>query len=590
MPDNVVQQVRDRLDIAEVVSSYIKLEKTGINLRAPCPFHSEKKPSFFVSPARQSFKCFGCGKAGSIFDFVMEIEGVEFGDALRILAKRAGVQMQSFNPQLKTKRQRLYEIAEIACKFFEKQLQASQRGKTVKQYLLKRGLTDASIKQWRLGYAPEQWRALSDFLVSRGYQRQEIVEAGLAVKSDKSPTPYDRFRGRIIFPIFDLHSQVIGFGGRVLEGNEDTAKYLNTPNSLLYDKSKVLYGLNFAKVEMRKKDACILTEGYTDVIMSHQAGFINTVASSGTALTSFQLQILKRYTLNLLTAFDMDTAGGLATKRGIDLAQQADFEVKVISMPKDKDPADVIFESSAKWQKLIDKAQDIMTFYFEDALGKHDKNNPQGKKEIAKLLLPAIKKIPNHILQSHWAQKLSGALKVSEKAILDELKKVARVAQKRRGTRSDVAASQPPRAITAKPRRALLEERILTLILGNPKHLACISADNLNYFSDNFKEILTFCKKLKFSDTENFRQELDKLEKKREPIRTILQNCSFSPTLDSIDSPEQEIKICLASLRTLSCQDRLEALSLEIKRAEQDKDSEKLKQLMKQFNQLAKLQ
>mgnify|MGYP000448038135 FL=1 len=409
-----IQEIKDRLDIVEVVGSYIKLQKTGQNYRALCPFHSEKKPSFFVSPARQIFKCFGCGASGDIFKFIMLIEGVEFGDALRILARRAGVELKPYRPELKTKRSRMYEICELSCRFFEKQLEESSVGKRAKEYLLKRGVTEESIKKWRLGYAPNTWQGLSDFLVGKGYKRGEVVEAGLAIESEKSQMPYDRFRGRIIFPIFDLNSQVVGFAGRVFEkvqNEEEIAKYINIPNTLLYDKSRVLYGLNFAKMKIREKDACILTEGYMDVILAHQAGFENTVATSGTALTPYQLKILKRYTNNLLTAFDMDVAGDMATKRGIDLAQKEDFNVKVITMPKESDPADIIAQNPKTWASLINKAKEIMNFYFESALSAFDKESPEGKKEIAKLLLPKIKVISNKILQSHWIQKLAEALK-----------------------------------------------------------------------------------------------------------------------------------------------------------------------------------
>ena len=214
MADTTVQQIKDRLDIVEVVSSYLKLEKTGINWRARCPFHQEKGPSFFVSPSRQMFKCFGCGVSGSIFDFVMKIEGIEFPDALKILAKRAGVELREYHPQDQTERTRLLDICELAAKFFEKQLQETVSGKKCQEYLLKRGLLPQTIKKWRLGYAVDQWRALGDFLVSRGFTREEIVRAGLAVEQEKSQSPYDRFRARIMFPIFDINGQVIGFGAR----------------------------------------------------------------------------------------------------------------------------------------------------------------------------------------------------------------------------------------------------------------------------------------------------------------------------------------------------------------------------------------
>src|SRR4030043_118179 len=355
MISSPIDEIKSRLDIVEVISSYIKLNKAGANFRAVCPFHSEKKPSFFVSPARQIWHCFGCGKGGDMFGFVKEIEGVEFGDALRILANKAGVELRRQSPEyvkLKSERQKLYEICELATKFFEKQLEESKTGKEAKEYLLKRGVKEESFKKWRIGYAPDVWQGLSDFLDSRGYTKEEIEKAGLGLSSEKGSF-YDRFRGRIIFPVFDLNSQVIGFGGRVFKEKDkmEIAKKVNTPQTAIYDKSRILYGLDKAKVEIRKKDVCILVEGYVDLIMVSQAGFENVVATSGTALTPLQLKTLKRYSDNLLTAFDMDVAGEAATKRGIDLAQLHGFDVKVIVLPEGLDPADLVLKDVKAWEE-----------------------------------------------------------------------------------------------------------------------------------------------------------------------------------------------------------------------------------------------
>src|SRR4030043_2178196 len=355
MISSPIDEIKSRLDIVEVISSYIKLQKAGANYRAVCPFHSEKKPSFFVSPARQIWHCFGCSKGGDMFGFVKEIEGVEFGDALRILAQRAGVELKRQTKEYKefqTERERLYEICDLATRFFEKQLAESKTGKEAKQYLLDRGITKESLEKWRVGYAPDVWQGLADFLSSRNYSQEEIKKAGVGLSSEKGSF-YDRFRGRIIFPIFDLNSQVVGFGGRVFKEKDkkEIAKYVNTPQTILYDKSRILYGLDKAKVEIRKKDFCILVEGYVDLIMVFQAGFENAVATSGTALTPLQLKTLKRYSDNLLTAFDMDVAGEAATKRGIDLAQIHGFNVKVIVLPEGMDPADLVLKDVKAWEE-----------------------------------------------------------------------------------------------------------------------------------------------------------------------------------------------------------------------------------------------
>ena len=592
MEDSIVQQIKDRLDIVEVIGSYIKLQKTGVNYRALCPFHSEKKPSFFVSPTRQMFKCFGCGEGGSVFDFIMKIEGIEFGDALRILARRAGVELKPYRPELKTKRSRMYEICELACQFFEKQLAASSRGKQAKEYLVGRGLTQDSITKWRLGYAPATWQGLSDFLVGKGFRREEVVQAGLAVESEKSQMPYDRFRGRIIFPIFDLNSQVIGFGGRIFEkltgedsavSGDETAKYINTPNTLLYDKSKVLYGLNFAKIDIRKKDCCILTEGYTDVILAHQAGFTNTIATSGTALTPYQLKVLKRYTSNLLTAFDMDTAGDLATMRGIDLAQKADFDVRVINMPKGSDPADILSQNPQKWENLVNRAKEIISFYFEKAFSKFDQETSQGKKAIAKFLLPKIGQIPNRILQSHWIQKLADSLRVSEQAVVEELKKLTK---KEEAPELEEPVGLPERK--PKTRKEILEEKIVSLILSCPENLKHFEKDYLEFFSPKMKIVLKHLKEKNPQNKKEMEKIIEKLQKTDQELKNLLEELSLRAEIEEEENPEQEIKLCLASLRDNTLQLTLTQISSEIKKAEEEKNEKKLRELIQKFNQIIK--
>ena len=583
MNQNPIEEIKSRLDIVEVIGSYIKLQKTGINYRALCPFHSEKKPSFFVSPSRQIFKCFGCGEFGNIFNFVMKIEGLEFGDALRILAKRAGVELRKQDPKLETERKRLYEITELACRFFERQLKESKAGLKVKEYLLKREINEKSIKKWRLGYSPNTWRGLSDFLVSKGYEREEIVKAGLAVKKEPEGvhSTYDRFRGRIIFPVFDLNSQVIGFGGRVFEKapdpklktkDEEVAKYINTPNTLLYDKSWVLYGLNSARIEVRRNDACILVEGYTDVILSHQAGFQNTVSTSGTALTPFQLKILKRYSQNLITAFDMDIAGDSATRRGIDLAQKEDFQIKVITMLPGNDPADIISQDPKKWEKLINSSKSILDFYFESAFSKFDENSAEGKKGISKTLLTVIAKIPNKILQSHWLQELSRKLKVSEESVLEELRKV--LSKSGREYEKSPVTEEDKTLEKEKTRKEILEEEILSLLLKLPNELESFDKNYLSLLSPKTRKVLTFLEKKKSKVPPEMKELLDVLTLKSE-IEEELE-------------PEQEFHICLKELETLVIKDKLQEISKDIREAEGDKDEKRMKKLIEEFNESAK--
>ena len=577
---NQIEEIKNKLDIVEVIGSYIKLKKAGANYKALCPFHSEKKPSFFVSPSRQIWKCFGCGAGHSIFDFVMQIEGVEFGDALRILAKRAGITLRRQDPRLKTERKRLYEICELACQFFQKQLE-SEGGKRAKDYLLKRGLKKESIKDYRLGYAPGAWRSLSDFLISKGYKSEEIIKAGLAIGKEKSPTSdtyklspnhYDRFRGRVMFPVFDLNSQVIGFGGRILpqekeELEKEIPKYMNTPNTLLYDKSRVLYNLNKARMAIRKKDFCILVEGYFDTILSSQAGFENIVATSGTALTDSQLKTLKRYSGNLFTAFDMDIAGKLATKRGIDLAQLRGFDIKIITMPKGSDPADIISKNSKQWQELIQKAKSILEFYFESALSRFNKEALEGKKKISKVLLPVIKRIPDKIEQSFWVEQMSKVLGIKEEAIFEELKKISL-------DLPEISSDFIKRP--EKSRRELLEERIGILALLEPENLELITKEEIPLFSQKFSKLISHLKK-------------DAQKKVKDPeLQELINFLSLKGEVEEEIEVPEDFKRCLKEFRNLSTKEKLDEISGQIKEAEVENDFSKVKKLIQKFNLLAK--
>ena len=577
MINSPIEDIKNRLDIVDVIRSYIKVHKAGTNYRAVCPFHNEKKPSFFISPTKQIWHCFGsCSEGGDIFKFVMKIEGVEFGDALRILAQKAGVELKKQDPKLVTERQRMYEITNLACRFFETQLEQSLAGKEAKKYLLDRGMNEESINKWKLGYAPDVWQGLSDFLVSKGYQKNEIERVGLALKG-RTGNYYDRFRGRIIFPIFDLSSQIIGFGGRIFKqvkrfDGQEEAKYINSPATSLYDKSRVLYGLNKAGIEIRKNNKCILVEGYMDVIMTSQAGFENVVATSGTALTPYQLRILKRYSDNLLTAFDMDLAGGSATKRGIDLAQEEGFNIKIVTMPEGKDPADISSERPEEFQELVDSAKSIHDFYFNNTFSKYDKNTIEGKKDISKILLPVIKKIPNKIEQAIWVQDLAKGLGVREENILEGLGKT-KVEQIEK-------YQEEEKQLIKKTRKELLEERLAILIIKRPENASLIKKEDLALFSLDEVTVIDYL-------IENN----GKIEKVPDNLKDKV-NYMFlraETELDDIDY-EKEFIDCLDRLKDIVVRSKLNNLSNEIRLAEQDNSSDgKAQKLSEEFNQEAKL-
>ena len=590
MDSNLVDDIKNKLDIVDVISGYIRLQKAGRNYKATCPFHSEKSPSFMVSPERQLWKCFGCGKGGSIFDFVMEIEGIEFGDALKILAQRAGIELKKIDPKLKTERTRLYEICELANRFFIKQMEASSTGKEMQKYLIGRGLKAKTIKEWQIGYAPNQWRSLKDFLNKQGYPNQEISKTGLVIETEKNTSHdkyYDRFRDRIIFPIRDINGVAIGFTGRENPNNPDDrmGKYMNIPNTLLYDKSRAIYGLNKAKLEIKKKNLCILVEGQTDVIMSHQAGFVNVIASSGTALTDQQLVIIKRYTENLSIAFDTDLAGEMATKRGIDLALKFGFNTKVISLPDNQDPAGYIQKNPSLWEKAVGKAQDLIEFYLNNAILRNDPETVEGKKEISKSVLPMIKKISNKVEQAHWLQKTASKLKVQESVLIEEMEKIKD---------SDLeggfsSLNKNIEVISSRNKTDELEEYVIGLLLmKNDNFKECKKEASYLFTDPGLEEIFKILKKSKGKKVN-----LKDLKKKiPSDLASNLDELSFKieaqmSLTDEFDL-NKEIKFCFNQLKKRYFHNKLNYLNLAIKEAEDKQNKSSIKKLTAEFNKLSK--
>ncbi len=565
-----LEEIKSRLNIVDVVGSYIKLEKAGINYRARCPFHNEKSASFFVSPSRQLWHCFGgCNEGGDIFKFVMKIEGVDFVDALKILADKAGVTLRKDTgdwQKIKNERQTLIDLIERSAKFYTAQLEKSKTGKEAVDYLLKRGMKEETIKDWRLGYAPDTWTGLTDYLIGQGFEKGDIVNAGLGIKKDAQKF-FDRFRSRIMFPICDLNSQVAGFTGRIFN-SDDEAKYLNTPNTLLYDKSRALYGMDKAKMEVRQKDFCVLVEGNVDCIMSHQAGIKNCIAVSGTALTPLHLGIIKRYSSNLVLAFDMDLAGNNATKKGIDLAIKNGFNVKVISMVAEKDPADIILlEGEEKWRDLVNLAKPINEFYFELAFKNRNPELFEDKKKIIADLLPILKKIDNNIEQSYWIENMSQRLRIKDEDIRAELKKVK--VEENNNVEEKVAIVKEK-----KGRREMLEEDLLSLALIDNTKVSQLDEETLNGLSSSIQEIFLKIKKgeeLGSSDLLNY----------------ILVRSELMKEIEEFDVTEEWEK-CLSQLQNLIKKEERDRLTQEIKSKEKDGAFAEVKELLLKFNKLIK--
>ncbi|MDQ3075540.1 MAG: DNA primase [bacterium] len=434
MINSPVAKIKERLTIEEVVSSYITLTKAGSTLRANCPFHNEKTPSFFVSPDRGTYYCFGCAAGGDIFTFVEEFEGLDFKGTLKLLAERAGVPLTPFNKEdqkNQSEKERLYEVMEESTKFFEKNINENVK---VQEYLKSRGLAEKTIKDFRVGFIDADWRILHIYLRSKNFSDIEIEKAGLTKKTDKGY--YDRFRGRVMFPVMDSSGRVIAFSGRIFEDDGKSAKYLNSPETPIFSKSAVLYGIDKAKESIRKNNFSILVEGQMDLILSHQAGYRNTVATSGTALSDAtvskenavsNLGLIKRISNNLVLGFDGDKAGINATKRAGKIALALGMDVKVAGLPEGVDPADLISkEGSDAWKESIKSSKHLIEFVLSKVIKDCGNDTRKVGREIKETVLPFVHDLDSAIEKSFFLKKISDTSGIPTTALQDDLSSIAK--------------------------------------------------------------------------------------------------------------------------------------------------------------------
>lgn len=462
---SVIDEVKQRTDIVEVTSQYTTLAKAGRTFKGLCPFHSEKHASFFVYPEQQSWHCFGaCSSGGDVFSLIMKKEGIGFGDALRLLAERAGITIPSRARQgaEKEKNDRLYQANEAAAQYFHHLLVGSPSGEGARSYLAQRGLSAKAISDFQLGYSLNSWDALKQYLTERGYSEGELVAAGLVVEGD-SGSSYDRFRNRLMFSIGNARGRTTGFGARALDDSQP--KYINSPETPVFDKSSCLYGINLAREAIRKQDRAVIVEGYMDVITAHQSGFANVIASMGTSVTEKQVSTLKKLTRNTVLALDADAAGEEATLRGVGYENALGAEVKVAILPQEQDPDKVIKESPQTWQHLVDEALPIIDYTFNRAISKLDLATAEGKSSAVDKLLPIVTGVKDVVRQAHYLQKLAHLVGVSER-------KLEMVMEKSKPSRGRLAAPRRPEAATDTRQVLLanpLEEYCLALMLQHPE-------------------------------------------------------------------------------------------------------------------------
>src|SRR3989338_4415136 len=483
------QLIKDKIDIVDFISEYVPLKRAGINYKACCPFHQEKTPSFMVNRERQSWHCFGCNKGGDIFTFLQEIEGMEFVEALKFLADKAGIRLDYKISEINTsQKNRIKDINTEAARFFHNFLLKMDAARLAREYLRERGLSENTIEDWQIGFGPEQWDLLTQYLFKKGHGIDDLVAAGLTIKKDGADIQtqkgfYDRFRGRIMFPISDTYGAVVGFTGRVLvETEKSGGKYVNTPQTIVYDKSRVVFGLNYAKPEIKAKDLIVMVEGQMDVIACHQAGMKNVVATSGTALTEAQVRLLKRYSNNLNIAYDADAAGLAAAKRGVDIAIKEGMNVKVISIPPGlgKDPDEVCKKNKSVWFEAVAQAKGIMPWHFDKSFANKEISDPKQKQMVADELLARIALIPYAVELDHWLRELASRINVDVSVLREDLARISKISNSKfkipNSNDEKIAIVQEKKL--EKTRLILLTERLLALVLKFPNEAEIFRIDS----------------------------------------------------------------------------------------------------------------
>jgi DNA primase len=595
------QLIKDKIDIVDFINEYVQLKPAGVNHKGLCPFHREKSPSFMVTRERQSWHCFGCNKGGDVFSFLQEIENMEFIEALRFLAGRAGVPLEEFKTEIdKSQKNRLKEINKEAARFFHNFLLKIAASEKAREYIAQRGLTAETVEEWKIGFVSDQWDLLTQYLLKKGFAIDDLVASGLTIKRDGADSRsgrgfYDRFRGRIMFPIWDIYGDVVGFTGRVLVETETSGgKYVNTPQSPIYDKSRVVFGLNKAKQEIKSAGRIVVVEGQMDVIACHQAGMRYVIATSGTAFTEEQIALLKRYSDNMYIAFDADAAGQAAAKRGIDLALAVGMHVKVITLPDGagKDPDETIKKNKQIWFDAVNNATEIMNWYFAGSFKDANLQDPRSRQKIAESIIAEIIKIPYPIERDFWLHELSSRLGVGVDVLREQIDLTKKNLHKKQSALSRVVVPEEEisKEIVAKTKIDRVIERLCMLLLKFPTFATkeIFSLDETTLQSSNFWPIYEFFKSVYTTFgvlvTSTIRQNSPDNLKNSLEVLLLKAEQEFFDYQESTTGAE--IASLVAEIREETRKTRRSELLGMIQNAEKKGEKELLEKLMKEFQNL----
>ena len=557
IPDHIIDEIRDRTDIVTVISDHVVLKKVGKNFKGLCPFHSEKTPSFSVSPDKRIYHCFGCGVGGNVFKFLMEIQSISFPEVLKVLAERAGIPLprnssdHSTDPGHK-ERESLRKLNEAATRYFQSLLKNPEGGLSARNYLTSRHFDAETLERYRVGWAAPTWKGLLTHVQQKSSVTQEqLLKSGLIIKKEDSSTVYDRFRGRVIFPIKDLHSNIIGFGGRSIN-EEDQPKYLNSPETLLYQKSETLFGMDQAKQAIRKENQVILVEGYFDQMRAVQHGVEYVVATCGTALTAKQASMLRNHAETAILIFDSDSAGRSAAEKGFDILLEHGMNVKIVVLPDGQDPDSFIQEQGAEsFLEKIRNAKPFMESYIDALVRESPGQTPADKVKMANQILPLLTRIKNTVERSAWLEKFTSKTNIDDRTFLKELSKA-------------LTQNQPRMAETKSELAPLLnlEKHLVHLILSDKEtaQMVLLEVDPEDFSDPILKNIAQTCRQ-KIDNDEDLR--IDQLLGQTEDPET--RNVLSRLGLESVEfeSPERTMKDCIGKFKNIHLKSKIKDLKLQ---------------------------
>ncbi len=574
-------EIKSKLPVLDVVGETVSLKRAGTVHKGLCPFHSEKSPSFIVTPDRETWHCFGCGEHGDIFTFVMRRDGLEFREALARLAEKAGVELSEHTAREDRHKRRLREALEAAVAWYREVLLQASQAERARTYLGERGLNGQTLDRFGVGYAPNNWEALTKRLRAKGFADAELIGAGLASPSTRGGV-YDRFRGRIIIPIRDQSGRAIGLGGRILPA-ADGPKYLNSPATVLFDKSRTLYGIDLAKSAIRREKLAVIVEGYTDVMAAHQAGFENVVASLGTALTQGQVELANRYADAVALAYDVDLAGETATQRGLlEELGPVVSKVRVIRIPAGKDPDELIRTDPDAWRSAVAEAAELLPYFMQRAAGEADMRQAQGRSAYTRRMLDLLRRLPDRVEQDSYVPQLARLAGIDERVLRDELARGERPVPLR--------PAVEPRNADGDSRVTPLERQALTLLLLSPALASELDADEVPFRDGSARALVEAW--LGAVGTEG-RPDLERFVAGLDPATADLARSMLASARDRGPRPDttsdrEELRICLVRLRIQRAEERLDDLQALIRAASDDGTGDDIRAIEERFQELTR--